>query len=210
METVIGIKFNDFVLIATDMTAAHSIMVMKDDEDKTYNITDTIVMGVTGEPGDVPRFAEYITQNVKLYRMRNGYDLSVSSIATFTRKTVAEHLRSQSPYQVNFMLGGYDPAAKKSHLYFIDYLGAQVDVPYGAHGYGGMMTITVMDRYYKPDANYQEAYDLLKKCILEVQKRCIINMPKFKVKMSYSGGLLELPMITKDNIDQNVIVNVKE
>lgn len=52
-------------------------------------------MGVTGEPGDVPRFAEYITQNVKLYRMRNGYDLSVSSIATFTRKTVAEHLRSQ-------------------------------------------------------------------------------------------------------------------
>lgn len=30
METVIGIKFNDFVLIATDMTAAHSIMVMKD------------------------------------------------------------------------------------------------------------------------------------------------------------------------------------
>lgn len=30
METVIGIKFNNFVLIATDMTAAHSIMVMKD------------------------------------------------------------------------------------------------------------------------------------------------------------------------------------
>jgi len=48
------------------------------------------------------------------------------------------------------MLGGYNPIEKKSHLYFIDYLGAQVDVPYGAHGYGGMMTITVMDRYYKP------------------------------------------------------------
>lgn len=125
METVIGIKFNDFVLIATDMTAAHSIMVMKDgeetfakrnktlfvlkivlnkivnvifiytDEDKTYNITDNVVMGVTGEAGDVPRFAEYITQNVKLYRMRNGYDLSIPAIATFTRKTVAEHLRSQ-------------------------------------------------------------------------------------------------------------------
>lgn len=65
------------------------------DEDKTYNITDNVVMGVTGEAGDVPRFAEYITQNVKLYRMRNGYDLSIPAIATFTRKTVAEHLRSQ-------------------------------------------------------------------------------------------------------------------
>lgn len=60
------------------------------------------------------------------------------------------------------------------------------------------------------DANYQEAYDLLKKCVFEVQKRCIINMPKFKVKMSYSEGILELPTITKDNIEQNVIVNVKE
>lgn len=48
------------------------------------------------------------------------------------------------------MLGGYDPAKKQSYLYFIDYLGAQVEVPYGAHGYGGMMSITVMDRYYKP------------------------------------------------------------
>lgn len=48
------------------------------------------------------------------------------------------------------MIGGYDPKVKKSHLYFIDYLGAQVDVPYSAHGYGGMMSITVMDRYYKP------------------------------------------------------------
>lgn len=65
------------------------------DEDKTYDITENVIMGVTGEAGDVPRFAEYITQNVKLYRMRNGYDLSIPAIATFTRKTVAEYLRSQ-------------------------------------------------------------------------------------------------------------------
>lgn len=60
------------------------------------------------------------------------------------------------------------------------------------------------------DSTYQEAYDLLKKCILEVQKRCIINMPQFKVKMSYAGGLVELPIITKDNVGQSVIVNVKD
>lgn len=29
MECLIGIKFKDFVLIAADMTNAHSIMVMK-------------------------------------------------------------------------------------------------------------------------------------------------------------------------------------
>lgn len=35
-------------------------------------------------------------------------------------------------------------------------------------------------------------------------------MPKFKVKLSYSGGVQELPMITKDNIEQKIIVNVKD
>lgn len=35
-------------------------------------------------------------------------------------------------------------------------------------------------------------------------------MPKFKVKMSYAGGVVELPTITKDNIEQKISVNVKE
>jgi len=35
-------------------------------------------------------------------------------------------------------------------------------------------------------------------------------MPKFKVKISYVGGIQELPTISKDNIEQNIIVNVKE
>jgi 20S proteasome subunit beta 4 len=30
MECLLGIAFNDFVLVAADMTNAHSILVMKD------------------------------------------------------------------------------------------------------------------------------------------------------------------------------------
>lgn len=35
-------------------------------------------------------------------------------------------------------------------------------------------------------------------------------MPKFKVKVSCAGGVQELTPITKDNIEQKIIVNVKE
>lgn len=35
-------------------------------------------------------------------------------------------------------------------------------------------------------------------------------MPKFKVKISYAGGIQELPIISKDNIEQNIIVNIKD
>lgn len=55
METVIGIKFNDFVIIATDMTAAHSIMVMKDG--KTLIIIGTSIITTF-----------YLNKTVKTYR----------------------------------------------------------------------------------------------------------------------------------------------
>lgn len=52
-------------------------------------------MGVTGEQGDAVQFAEYIAKNIQLYKMRNGYELGPSSAAVFTRKNLADALRSQ-------------------------------------------------------------------------------------------------------------------
>ncbi|KAG8236854.1 hypothetical protein J437_LFUL017219 [Ladona fulva] len=95
MECLIGIAFNDYVLIAADMTNAHSIMVMKDDEEKLYQISKKMVMGVSGEAGDTTQFAEYIAKNIQLYKMRNGYELSPQAAATFTRRNLADYLRSQ-------------------------------------------------------------------------------------------------------------------
>lgn len=52
-------------------------------------------MSVTGEPGDTVQFAEYIAKNIQLYKMRNGYDLSPKAAATYTRRNLAEYLRSR-------------------------------------------------------------------------------------------------------------------
>lgn len=118
MECLIGIKFKDFVLVAADMTNAQSIMVMKDgkfllvfflhtylqirtvsDENKLYKLSDKLVMAVSGESGDTTQFAEYISKNVQLYKMRNGYELSPRASAHFTRRILADTLRSQVSYR---------------------------------------------------------------------------------------------------------------
>ena len=46
-------------------------------------------------------------------------------------------------------MGGYDVDDSESHLYYIDYLAAQVPVDYYAFGYGGMFTLSVMDKEYR-------------------------------------------------------------
>lgn len=65
------------------------------DEEKIYKISDRLVMGVIGDSGDTNQFAEYIAKNIQLYKMRNGYELGPSAAASFTRRNLAEYLRSQ-------------------------------------------------------------------------------------------------------------------
>lgn len=52
-------------------------------------------MAVCGESGDTVQFAEYIAKNIQLYKMRNGYELSPKEAANFTRRNLAEALRSK-------------------------------------------------------------------------------------------------------------------
>ncbi|XP_023017915.1 proteasome beta4 subunit [Leptinotarsa decemlineata] len=200
MECLLGIKFNDFVLIAADMTASQSIIVMKTDENKLHKLSNNIVMAVSGESGDTTQFAEYIAKNIQLYKMRNTYELSPKEAANFTRRNLADTLRSRSPYHVNLLLAGYD---KKdgAQLYYMDYLASVASVDYAAHGYGGYFSLSIMDRNYLKTLSKDQGYELLKECVKEVQKRLAINLPNFKVQVIDKDGIKDMPNITSKDLN---------
>lgn len=195
LECLIGVKFNNFVLMATDMSHLQSIMVQKSDDDKMLALSKNLVMAVSGEAGDTTQFAEYIAKNIQLYKMRNGYELPPAAAVHFTRHTLATHLRSREPYFVNLLMGGVDPDTNKTELFYMDYLAASIPVKYYAFGYGGMFTLSVMDKEYTPDMNEKEAYELLKKCVAEIKRRFIINLPKFRVRIISKEGIKDMPHI---------------
>lgn len=47
-----------------------------------------------------------------------------------------------------------------------------------------------------PDMTEEEAYSLLEDCVREVQKRLIINLPNFQVKVVDKNGVRFMPDIT--------------
>ncbi|XP_060536393.1 proteasome subunit beta type-2-like [Cylas formicarius] len=203
MECLLGIRFNDFVLIAADRTAANSIMVMKSDENKLYKLSNKLVMAVSGEAGDTTQFAEYIEKNIQLYKMRNTYELSPKEAAYFTRRNLADALRTRSAYMVNLLLAGYDEK-DGPQLYYMDYLASVANVDYAAHGYGGYFSLSIMDRNYLKNMTPDQGYDLLKKCVQEVHKRLIINLPNFKVQIIDKNGIRDLPDITMASVTNSV------
>lgn len=192
MECLIGLKGKDFVVLASDKIAARSIVAMKHDHDKMFELGDNLLMAICGDSGDCVQFAEYISKNLQLYKMRNGYTLSPSAAANFTRRNLAEALRSRGAYHVNMLMAGYDQE-EGPELYFMDYLSALVKLPFAAHGYGSFFSLSVMDRYYKEDMTQEEAVELLQRCIDEVHTRFIVNFANYKVRVVTKDGVRELP-----------------
>lgn len=196
MECVIGIVGKDFVLMASDTNQAHSIVVMKHDDDKMFKINQHGAMLVTGDPGDKVQFAEYIQRNLQLYKMVNGFELSTGACANYTRRELATSLRSRKPYNVNMLIGGYDNESEGgASLYFMDYLSAMVKVPFAIHGYGSFFGLSICDKYYKTDMNETEALSLLNKIVAEIQKRFLVNLPTFQVRIINSKGIKDMPTI---------------
>lgn len=51
---------------------------------------------------------------------------------------------------MNLLMGGYDPKTEAAELFYMDFLGASVPVNFYGFGYGGMFTLSITDREYRP------------------------------------------------------------
>ncbi|KAK6474361.1 proteasome subunit beta type-2 [Huso huso] len=191
MEYLIGIQGPDFVLVAADTIAANSIIQMKHDHDKMFKLSEKILMLCVGEAGDTVQFAEYIQKNVQLYKMRNGEEELLQWWACCPLVCSLPSLSLQTPYHVNLLLAGYDEQAGPA-LYYMDYMSALAKAPFAAHGYGAFLTLSILDRYYKPDLTRDEAVELLKKCLEELKKRFILSLPSFNVRLIDKDGIKDL------------------
>lgn len=79
--------------------------------------------------------------------MRNGYELTPKSAAHYTRRVLATHLRSRSPYHTNLFVAGFDEN-EGSELHYIDYIANAKSLNYAGQGYGGIFAASIFDRYW--------------------------------------------------------------
>jgi len=100
---------------------------------KTHRISDYCMMSTAGDGGDCLKFSDFILRNMDLYKITNGYDLTVRGAVHFIRRHLSAYLKSDCTFQVSLLVGGYD-LTSGPELHYIDYLGNSVPVRYGGHG----------------------------------------------------------------------------
>lgn len=194
MESLIALEGDGFIMIAADVANARSVVVMKDDQDKIQVLDDHKLMAAAGTPGDVAKFTEHVTKDLRLNQLRSGISMSVAAIANYTRGQLAKFLR-KSPYQCNLMLAGYDSENKIDgtpagvSLYTVDYLGTLTKLKFAAEGYAQYFVLSTLDRFWKKNLSEADALGVLEKAINEVQKRLVINQPSFCIKIVDKDGV---------------------
>jgi 20S proteasome subunit beta 4 len=183
-DNVVAFTGEDFVIFAADTAQGRSVVMMKNDEDKLFEMRNKII-GASGPAGDKSQFCSYIEKNINLYRYRTGIELSTTGAANFLREELATALRS-NPYQVNILLGGLDKDTPA--LYMIEYLASMVKVDYGCIGYAGYFLLSILDREYKKGMKLEEARQLMHVCIQELKTRLALNTCNFIIKVVDKNG----------------------
>ena len=137
---------------------------------------------------------EYIEKNINLYRLKSGVQLTTRAAANFTRYVLFPHSRHarfrtqlaqflrKSPYNVNLIIGGYEPS-KGPSLFFMDYLASIHELSRCAHGYAAHFTLGLLDRFYKKDLSEAEGIEIIHRCISELETRFLVNRTGFVIKI---------------------------
>jgi len=186
METVFAIKGKDFVLVAADSFSTYSLFRLKHDEDKIMEIDKNKLLALAGPVGDRAQFGEYIRKNIHLHRLRTGIPLGTHAAAHFTRKELAEALRS-NPFMVNMLMTGFDQDGPA--LFWLDMYGSMVAVDKGAHGYGAYFVNGLLDRHFRPDMSKSDALEMIQLCINEMSHRFLVSQGTFIVKSVDESGV---------------------
>lgn len=180
-------------MLCCDTSAVHSIISIKQDEDKIIPVDDHKVFCLSGEAGDRVNFTEYVIANVKLYALRNGMNLTTKAVANYTRGELATALR-KSPYHCNLMLAGYDASTGPS-LYWMDYLATLNRVNTGGTGYGSYFCLSLFDKMWHPDLSQDEAVVMMEKGIEEIKRRLVVAPPHYIIKVVDKDGVRTVKVV---------------
>lgn len=178
--TTLGLTCKDGVVFATERRATMGNLIAHKVADKIFRIDDHIGATIAGSVSHAQTLMKFITAESALYRLRNGEEIGVESLATLTSNI----LRS-NPLYVQTLLGGVD--TKGPSIFSLDPAGGVIKDMMISTGSGSMVTYGVLEDRYSEDIYVEEGVDLAIRGIRAAMERD-----------AFSGNGIRVATITKD------------
>lgn len=189
--TIVGLKTNDFVILASDQQTTMGYRADSLSTQKVHPITKNIVLAEAGNAGDSSQMIRVLKMQSSLYENERNKRIGVKALMTLTANIL--NANRYYPYMIGFIIGGF---VTSPELYSIDAVGgASEQKTFTTSGSGGDYAMGVLENKYKEKMSKSEAITLVCEAIRSSKKRDI-----------YTGGL----QIDIYIIDKNGIENIKK
>merc|ERR1711915_452499 len=181
MDNLIGIRTNNFVMIASDMNVGSSILSIKSDEDKFRSIFGQVSFAHCGNFAKGSNLARLLNEEIKLNHFNSLMPITATTSAYIAQERIHTAVR-RAPYETNVLI-----MDKKNNLIAIDQYGAMTSDNYICMGYFRLFLYGLLDSEYKENMNSEQALQLLQKCINVMKSKFLINYMRYKVRI-FEGG----------------------
>ncbi|CAM9164781.1 unnamed protein product [Pylaiella littoralis] len=196
MNTLLGVKGRDFVLLGGDSAFFRSVVIMDTEYHKVVELSENMLVAASGDQGDVEMFVEWLKRNTQLMKLESSRPVGVRTLAHFARRNLAEKLRTQGAGQaVTLLLGGWDEVAGQPDLFWLDALGALQSVPFGAHGLASRFALSLLDNGFREGMSLDEARHLMESCFRQLERRYLVSSVGFSIKVVDRDGCRDVPCV---------------
>src|ERR671915_473182 len=158
--TVVGISYNDGVILAADKRVSFGNFVVNKNIKKTFTVTDHVGAACAGMVADMQVLVRQVEALAKIRKLETRREVPPNSVAKLMSVIMFE--RRYFPLLTQVVVGGYDV---KPQIYTLDPLGSLLPDEYAAVGSGAEMALGVLDAQYTSNMNEEDARNLAIKSI---------------------------------------------
>ena len=158
--TVVGISYNDGVLLAAEKRVSFGNFVVNKNIQKTCPVTDHVGAACAGMVADMQVLVRQVEALAKIRRLETRRNVPPNSIAKLMSVIMFE--RRYFPLLTQVIVGGIN---EKPEIYTLDPLGSVLPDDYAAVGTGAEMALGIMDAEFKPNMSEEKVRELATRAI---------------------------------------------
>jgi proteasome beta subunit len=164
--TVVGISYNDGVILAAEKRVSFGNFVVNKNIKKTFTVTDQVGAACAGMVADMQVLVRQVEALSKIRRLETRRSVPPNSVAKLMSVIMFE--RRYFPLLTQVIVGGIDA---KPEIYTLDPLGSVLPDDYAAVGTGAELALGIIDAEYKPDMSEEKAKELAVRAIKSAIQR---------------------------------------
>jgi proteasome beta subunit len=164
--SVVGISYNEGVILAADKRISFGNFVVNKNIKKTFTVTDHVGAACAGMVADMQVLVRQVEALAKIRKLETRREVAPNSIAKLMSVIMFE--RRYFPLLTQVIVGGIN---EKPEIYTLDPLGSVLPDDYAAVGTGAEGALGIMDAEFKPNMSEEKVKELASRAIRSAVQR---------------------------------------